>query len=84
MASTSKRKRWQPLHTKDHPIAPKVDHKYEEEMAAQAIAQAAGFEGRRQRKFLQRRTVDYSSGLTKWNEVSEDAQWLKKGLDLLQ
>ena len=41
------------------PEPPATDVRVEEEAAAQAAAQAAGYEGRRARKFLQRRTVDY-------------------------
>ena len=76
--STRKRKRWQPtgFNQQQPPKAPKVDYKMQEELAAQAIAQAAGLETRRSRKFLQRRTVDYSGALTRWNQVSINILWL--------
>jgi hypothetical protein len=52
---------WSPDFIKyEQPQPPSIDVRIEEEAAAQAAAQAAGYEGRRVRKFLQRRTVDYS------------------------
>jgi polyadenylation factor subunit 2 len=45
-----------------------LDHKVEEEAAAQAAALAAGFEGRKMRRFLQRRTVDYMGSWMKYRD----------------
>lgn len=64
-------KRWRPTkHLTEAPIAPPLDHRIQEEANATAAAQAAGFEGRRVRRFLQRRTVDYHSGMLRWSLVS--------------
>lgn len=53
--------RWSPDFLLDEqPRPPPTDVRVEEELAAQAVAVAAGYEPRRVRKFLQRRTVDYS------------------------
>ncbi len=52
---------WSPEYVRNEvPQPPAIDVRIEEEAAAQAAAQAAGYEGRRARKFLQRRTVDYT------------------------
>ena len=63
--------RWQPtLHATQAPAPPPVDARIEDEAAATAAAQAAGYEGRRIRRFMQRRTVDYHPGMVRWGLVS--------------
>lgn len=53
--------RWSPDFLRDEqPRPPPTDVRVEEELAAQSVALEAGYEPRRVRKFLQRRTVDYS------------------------
>lgn len=61
---------WSPDFVKyEQPQPPSIDVRIEEEAAAQAAAQAAGYEGRRVRKFLQRRTVDYSGTYLRYSLV---------------
>lgn len=58
--------RWAPRAFQDAPTAPPLDTREREEAAATATALAAGFEPRRARRFLQRRTVDYWGTLPTW------------------
>lgn len=61
------KRRWAPTkHRTEPPHPPVVDHHVEEEAAAHQAAQDAGYEGRRIRKFLQRRTVDYNESFHRW------------------
>ncbi|MCO5575621.1 hypothetical protein L7F22_029423 [Adiantum nelumboides] len=67
-SASARKRRFQPIrHLYEPPTAPAVDAKLEEEAAAQNIAQQAGFEGRRVRKFLQRRTVDWNEEYNRWS-----------------
>lgn len=68
--STTTRHRFQPVrHLQEAPMPPPLDHKVEEELAAQAAAQAAGYEGRKMRRFLQRRTVDYMGSWVRYKDA---------------
>ena len=58
--------RWEPRRFRDAPRPPPHDSKEHEEAVAVAAAMAAGYEGRRVRRFLHRRTVDYWGTLPKW------------------
>lgn len=61
--------RFQPTRYRyEPPQPPPTDHKVEEEQAAQAAAQAAGYEGRRMRRFMQRRTVDYMGAWIRYRD----------------
>ncbi|PWN48447.1 WD40 repeat-like protein [Violaceomyces palustris] len=60
------RKRWRPTKYLDPPAPPPPDPKVQEELAAQAAAQALGYEGRRVKRFMQRRTVDYWGSIPYW------------------
>lgn len=61
------RRRWAPTkYLTEPPAPPVIDHRQEEEAAAHQAAQEAGYEGRRVRKFLQRRTVDYNGSIQRW------------------
>jgi polyadenylation factor subunit 2 len=61
------KQRWAPTRYRTEPPAPPiVDHRLEEEAAAHQAAQEAGYEGRRVRKFLQRRTVDWNESMNRW------------------
>lgn len=61
------KQRWAPTRYRtEAPAPPVVDHRLEEEAAAHQAAQDAGYEGRRVRKFLQRRTVDWNEGMSRW------------------
>lgn len=67
--SSASRYRFRPTrHLYEPPQPPPLDHKVEEEAAAQAAALAAGFEGRKMRRFLQRRTVDYMGSWMKYRD----------------
>lgn len=62
-----KKQRWTPTRYKTEvPAPPVVDHRIEEEAAAHQAAQEAGYEGRKVRKFLQRRTVDWNESMNRW------------------
>ncbi|PWN35895.1 WD40 repeat-like protein [Meira miltonrushii] len=62
-----KKQRWAPTkHLTEAPHPPVIDHRQDEEAAAHQAAQEAGYEGRRVRKFLQRRTVDYNDSFYRW------------------
>lgn len=65
-----KKARWAPQAYQEQPGPPSLAHRAEEEAAAQAVAQAMGYEGRRGRRFMQRRTVDYAGSIPKWALVS--------------
>lgn len=61
------KRRWAPIRYKtEAPAPPVVDHRIEEEAAAHQAAQEAGYEGRKVRKFLQRRTVDWNESMNRW------------------
>ena len=56
---------WAPtLHLTEPPQPPQPDPRTVSEMAAQSAATALGYEGRRIKKFMQRRTVDYFGALS--------------------
>jgi polyadenylation factor subunit 2 len=62
-----RKQRWAPSrYLSEAPAPPIVDHRLEEEAAAHQAAQEAGYEGRRVRKFLQRRTVDWNESMNRW------------------
>lgn len=66
-AQSLKKQRWAPTkHLTEAPHPPIIDHRQDEEAAAHQAAQEAGYEGRRVRKFLQRRTVDYNESFHRW------------------
>ena len=66
-AQPLKKQRWAPTkHLTEAPHPPIIDHRQDEEAAAHQAAQEAGYEGRRVRKFLQRRTVDYNESFHRW------------------
>ncbi|GAK62452.1 WD40 repeat-like protein [Moesziomyces antarcticus] len=59
-----KKRVWVPtLHLTQAPQPPQPDPRTVQEMAAQQAATALGYEGRRIKKFMQRRTVDYFGAL---------------------
>ena len=66
-AHQAKKRRWRPARHLEAPAPPPVDPKLVEEMLAQQAAQSLGYEGRRIKKFMQRRTVDYWGSVAKWN-----------------
>ena len=57
---------WQPSKYLDAPKPPPPDARDREEEAATATALAAGYEGRRARRYVQRRTVDYWGTVPLW------------------
>ncbi|SPO19864.1 related to PFS2 - polyadenylation factor I subunit 2 [Ustilago trichophora] len=60
-----KKRVWAPtLHLTQPPQPPQPDPRTVQEMAAQQAATALGYEGRRIKKFMQRRTVDYFGSLS--------------------
>ncbi|CBQ67617.1 related to PFS2-polyadenylation factor I subunit 2 [Sporisorium reilianum SRZ2] len=60
-----KKRVWTPtLHLTQPPQPPQPDPRTVQEMAAQQAATALGYEGRRIKKFMQRRTVDYFGALS--------------------
>lgn len=60
-----KKRTWAPsLHLTEAPQPPQPDPRTVSEMAAQSAATALGYEGRRIKKFMQRRTVDYFGALS--------------------
>lgn len=60
-----KKRVWVPtLHLTQPPQPPQPDPRTVQEMAAQSAATALGYEGRRIKKFMQRRTVDYFGSLS--------------------
>ncbi|KAJ1031871.1 hypothetical protein NDA13_002257 [Ustilago tritici] len=63
-----KKRTWTPtLHLTQPPAPPQPDPRTVQEMAAQTAATALGYEGRRIKKFMQRRTVDYFGSLSHYN-----------------
>lgn len=67
-AKQFRKQRWAPSRYKmEAPAPPIVDHRIEEEAAAHQAAQDAGYEGRKVRKFLQRRIVDWNESMNRWN-----------------
>ncbi|TKY90406.1 hypothetical protein EX895_000404 [Sporisorium graminicola] len=63
-----KKRVWTPtLHLTQPPQPPQPDPRTVQEMAAQQAATALGYEGRRIKKFMQRRTVDYFGALSHLN-----------------
>ncbi|WFD43551.1 pre-mRNA cleavage and polyadenylation factor (CPF) complex subunit [Malassezia psittaci] len=61
--------RWEPTAWKQAPCAPPLDLRESEELIGTATALAAGFEPRRARRFMQRRTVDYWGTVPKWEHA---------------
>ena len=57
---------WKPSKYLDEPRPPAPDAREREEEAATATAIAAGYEGRRARRYMHRRTVDYWGTISMW------------------
>ncbi|EPQ32375.1 uncharacterized protein PFL1_00571 [Pseudozyma flocculosa PF-1] len=62
----AKKIRWRPTQHLRPAAPPPPDQKLIDEMAAQQAAQSLGYEGRRIKKFMQRRTVDYWGTIPRW------------------
>ena len=81
-ASSRNAPRWAPSKYLEASAVPTLDLREREEVAATAAALAAGYEGRRVRRYPHRRTVDYWGAMTEWERQRAAANGLRHDLVL--